>query len=115
MSRALAAYRNGLRAARVAFGGDTRMLVAARQKMREGMINPPNPELSPDEQIKHMNDVAQFLRQNIVQGKKAEGDKYHLNIHKDTELGDNETIKTAKKTLVAQGGGCCGGGSGLYK
>lgn len=114
MSRALAAYRNGLRATRVAFGEDLRMLVAARQQMREGMINPPNQELNADEQIQHLNEVARFLRENIVQGKQVQEDKYHLNIHKDTELGDNETIKTAKKTLAAQGGGCCGGGSGLY-
>ncbi|CDO95395.1 unnamed protein product [Kluyveromyces dobzhanskii CBS 2104] len=115
MSQALGAYRNGLRAARVAFKGDMRMLVAARQQMRDGMVNPPSPELPSEEQIKLMNDVAQFLRQNVVQGKKTNDDKYHLNIHKDTELGDNETIKTTKKTLAAQGGGCCGGGAGLYK
>lgn len=91
------------------------MLVAARQEMRQGMINPPNPALSADEQIKLLEDIAVFLRQNVVQGQKTEDDKYHLNIHRDTELGDNETIKVAKKTLAAQGGGCCGGGSGLYK
>ncbi|CAR22195.1 Mitochondrial zinc maintenance protein 1, mitochondrial [Lachancea thermotolerans] len=114
-SMALAAYRNGLRATKVAFGQDLRMLQAARSKMREGMANPPNPELAPEQQIQHLNEVSQFLRRNIVQGKRGEGDKYTLNIHKETELGDNETIKTTKKTLVSRGGGCCGGGQGLYK
>lgn len=38
-----------------------------------------------------------------------------MNIHEKTELGDNESIKTAKKTLAAQNGGCCGGGAGLVQ
>ncbi|SCU94165.1 LAME_0F06392g1_1 [Lachancea meyersii CBS 8951] len=112
---ALAAYRNGLRATRVAFSQDTRVLLAARSQMRNGMINPSNPELSPQEQINHLNEVAQFLRRNIVQGKRLEGDKYALNIHDETELGDNESVKKAKATLVAKGGGCCGGGQKLYE
>lgn len=113
--RALNAYRNGLRATRVAFGRDLPMLSAARAKMREGMLNPPNPELSPEQQIQHLNDVSTFLKRNIVQGQKVNQGRYHLNIHKDTELGDNESIKTTKKTLAARGGGCCGGGKDLYK
>lgn len=91
------------------------MLQAAQSQMRNGMVNPPNPELATDQQIQHLNEVARFLRSNIVQGKRKEGEKYELNIHKDTELGDNETVKKAKKTLTSQGGGCCGGGQGLYK
>ncbi len=38
-----------------------------------------------------------------------------MNIHEQTELDDNESIKTAKKTLAAQNGGCCGGGAGLVQ
>ncbi|QLQ79854.1 hypothetical protein HG537_0C05030 [Torulaspora globosa] len=114
--RALNAYRNGLRATRVVFQGDTRMLLAARQKMRDGMINPPNPELPIDKQIEHLEEVARFLRQNLVQGTKTgPEEKYHLNIHRETELGDNESIKEAKQTLASQAGGCCGGGKNLYK
>lgn len=113
---ALNAYRHGLRATRTAFDGDARMLLAARAKMREGMENPPNPELSKEQQIQHLEDVAVFLRRNLVQGKKeGTGEKYHLNIHGETELGDNDSIKKAKSTLVSRGGGCCGGGKGLYK
>lgn len=92
------------------------MLLAARAQMRQGIINPPNPDLSIDDQIKHLEEVSRFLRQNLVQGKKVDsGEKYHLNIHKETELGDNESLKKTKKTLASQGGGCCGGGEGLYK
>lgn len=113
---ALNAYRNGLRATRIAFNGDTRMLLASRAKMREGMENPPNPELSKEQQIKHLEDVATFLKRNLVQGRKeGSEEKYHLNIHKETELGDNESIKKAKSTLASEVGGCCGGGKRLYK
>lgn len=118
--RALIAYRHGLRAARIAFDQDTRMLLAARQQMRDGMIHPPNPEVPVTEQIKLMEDVALFLRKNVVQGKRvesrdpAEDPTYHLNIHKDTELGDNDDVKqpSRRNTLTSgtvTGGGCCGG------
>ncbi|CAI4059483.1 Mzm1p SKDI_04G6940 [Saccharomyces kudriavzevii IFO 1802] len=96
-SKALNAYRHGLRATRIAFQNDTEILSAARAKMRSGMASPPNPKLTAEEQIQHLEDVAVFLRRNLVQGKKVEGanmkqPRYHLNIHGDTELGDNEAI-----------------------
>lgn len=111
--RALSAYRNGLRASRIAFNKDTRMLLAARSQIREGMSNP-NSELSKDEQIVQLNDISQFLRKNVVQGqnvgKGEDGrDVFKLNIHNETELGDNKSIKYTKATLKATGGGCCGG------
>ena len=93
--RALTAFRHGLRAARIAFGGDTRMLLAARRQMREGMRNPPDPSIPFDDRVQLMEDVAVFLRRNIVQGVRVDGEGgrpvYHLNIHKETELGDNVT------------------------
>ncbi|CAB4253594.1 similar to Saccharomyces cerevisiae YDR493W MZM1 Mitochondrial matrix protein with a role in maintaining the labile mitochondrial zinc pool [Maudiozyma barnettii] len=118
--QALTAYRHGLRATRVAFNEDTRLLLAARQKMRQGMLAPENPDIPIEKQIKLMEDVAQFLRKNIVQGKRVETTSsnekptYHLNLHKDTELGDNDEIKNISKrnTLTSgatSGGGCCGG------
>ncbi|KAH3900944.1 Mzm1p SCDLUD_002405 [Saccharomycodes ludwigii] len=123
--QALNAYRNGLRATRIAFGPDKMLLVASRKKMKEGMLNPPKDLNIPkpvtvEKQIKHLNDVALFLRRNIVQGVKKDKDtsgkvRYHLNIHKETELGDNESIKKTKRALAAEGGGCCGGGKNLYK
>ncbi|SMN19535.1 similar to Saccharomyces cerevisiae YDR493W MZM1 Mitochondrial matrix protein with a role in maintaining the labile mitochondrial zinc pool [Maudiozyma saulgeensis] len=118
--QALTAYRHGLRAARVAFNEDTRLLEAARQKMKQGMKTPENPDTPIEKQIKLMEDVAQFLRKNIVQGKKIENGlnnekpTYHLNLHKDTELGDNDDIKniSRRNTLTSNStstGGCCGG------
>ena len=94
------------------------MLTAARVQMRNGMIDPPNPELSKEDQIKHLEDIALFLRRNVVQGVKTPQDeaRYHLNIHKDTELGDNEDTKIPKRNTLTGGktspvGGCCGGGA----
>ncbi|CAI4057842.1 hypothetical protein SUVZ_02G5970 [Saccharomyces uvarum] len=95
--KALDAYRHGLRATRIAFQNDTKVLLAARAKMRSGMVSPPNPKLTTEEQVQHLEDVAVFLRRNLVQGQKVNDSdmkesRYHLNIHKDTELGDNETV-----------------------
>ena len=71
------------------------MLLAARRQMREGMRNPPDPSIPFDDRVQLMEDVAVFLRRNIVQGVRVDGEGgkpvYHLNIHKETELGDNVT------------------------
>ncbi|ODQ57122.1 hypothetical protein WICANDRAFT_81345 [Wickerhamomyces anomalus NRRL Y-366-8] len=112
--RALAAYKQSFRATKIAFGDDTRMLLAARAQIKQGMRNP-DPKKTADENIKHLEDVSKFLVSNIVQAKKNEAGKFRMNIHEQTELGDNESIKTAKKTLAAQNGGCCGGGAGLVQ
>ncbi|KAG5964570.1 Mitochondrial zinc maintenance protein 1, mitochondrial [Claviceps cyperi] len=111
---ASAAYRNLMRAARLAFEGDTPALIAAKQSIRTRFRQHAN--LSPREQtakdfIKHAQEVAQFLRANVVQGKKIEGkdNMYRLRIHEHTERGDNDSIKVAGQGTTG-GGGCCGGG-----
>lgn len=123
MSRqlALSAYRNSLRATRIAFTEDLVALNSARNQIKGEMklaTSPSNPLLKVDERVDLLNQISEFLRHNIVQGKKngqEQGkDKYLLNIHKDTELGDNDDIKT-KSTLNADGSpmagaSCCGGG-----
>ncbi|KAI1658604.1 hypothetical protein F4813DRAFT_388370 [Daldinia decipiens] len=92
---ALQAYRGLLRAARAAFQGDERVLTAARASIRESFrvnasLESTDPELPGA--IKHAEEVAAILRQNIVQGKK-DGEIYKLRIHEDTERGDNDTVK----------------------
>ncbi|KAI8959368.1 hypothetical protein F5Y11DRAFT_303558 [Daldinia sp. FL1419] len=92
---ALQAYRGLLRAARVAFQGDERVLTAARASIRESFrvnasLESTDPELPGA--IKHAEEVAAILRQNIVQGRK-DGEIYKLRIHEDTERGDNDTVK----------------------
>ncbi|OTB15182.1 hypothetical protein K445DRAFT_318029 [Daldinia sp. EC12] len=106
---ALQAYRGLLRAARVAFQGDERVLTAARASIRESFrvnasLEPTDPELPGA--IKHAEEVAAILRQNVVQGRK-DGDRYKLRIHEDTERGDNDTVKFPNgKTAKIDGKTC---------
>ncbi|TID13876.1 hypothetical protein CANINC_004823 [Pichia inconspicua] len=117
-TRALNAYRAALRSTRVAFTNDLATLNAARSKIKEEMkseISTTNPKLDTNGRIELLEQVSVFLKRNIVQGvkKDAEESRYVLNIHKDTELGDNDDIKKKKKSTLNAGpasGGCCGGG-----
>ncbi|KAI1827611.1 hypothetical protein F4861DRAFT_327573 [Xylaria intraflava] len=109
MSAAVTAYRNLLRAARLAFQGDGVTLNAARSSIRGGFRD--KAALVPTSQeyqtaVLYANDVAMILRQNVVQGKR-DGDKYRLRIHEETERGDNDTVKFAGKTLEQGGAKCC--------
>ncbi|KAL1873426.1 hypothetical protein VTK73DRAFT_1017 [Phialemonium thermophilum] len=109
MSATLRTYRHLLRAAQVAFHGDIPVLNAARQRIRDGFrekasISPSDPAI--ESALKHAEEVAQFLKTNVVQGKK-EGDVYRLRIHKDIERGDNDTIKMpGGKTVRIDGRKC---------
>ncbi|KAF1978540.1 mitochondrial zinc maintenance protein 1, mitochondrial [Bimuria novae-zelandiae CBS 107.79] len=107
---ALAAYRNLLRSASIAFRGDMRMLSAARLEARKNFENNRGLASGSEEytkQITHAQEVAKFLRENVVQGQAidAEG-RYRLNIHEHTERGDNEDIKKGKGNTLA-GTKCC--------
>jgi complex III assembly factor LYRM7 len=108
--------------------GDTRVLDAARQQIRQGFrekatLSASDPEIQPA--LKHAEEVAHFLRTNLVQGKK-EGDRYGefwpstlhpfpgvadgslpvLLIHDDIERGDNDTVKLGNKTVKIDGKKC---------
>ncbi|KAF9977145.1 hypothetical protein BGZ73_006912 [Actinomortierella ambigua] len=112
--RALNAYKELLKAQRVAFRGDVVTLSAAREKtyqefnMRRNETN----EKIIDEQLNLATQVASLLRHNLVQGvqKQDKKDLYELKIREETELGDNETLRQASKLrrLKNQGGhaGC---------
>ncbi|KAF2871869.1 mitochondrial zinc maintenance protein 1, mitochondrial [Massariosphaeria phaeospora] len=107
---ALQAYRNLLRSARIAFQGDVNMLVASRQEARKNFENnrglaPESEELS--KQIAHAEEVAKFLRENVVQGQATDDTgNYKLRIHEHTERGDNEDIRKGKGSTLA-GTKCC--------
>ncbi|KAL2134584.1 hypothetical protein VTI74DRAFT_11406 [Chaetomium olivicolor] len=107
---AVQAYKNLLRAARIAFEGDTRMLVAARQQIRQGFrekasLPASDPSIQPA--IQHAEEVASFLKANLVQGRK-EGSTYKLRIHEHTERGDNDSIKMGNKNAKTDGSvKCC--------
>jgi len=94
---ALSAYRHLLRATRIAFQDDFPLLRAARTQARTGFDNLRSLDSESEEAIKgieHAEGVASVLRHNVVQGKQVEGsDVLRLNIHKDTERGDNDTVK----------------------
>lgn len=91
----------------MAFNGDNFVLKSARAKIREGLLS--NRDLADkmevEKKVAELNEVAQFLVKNIVQGEKEEGkDRYLLKIHDKTELGSNETIKQSKANLGSLAG-----------
>ncbi|KAF2111770.1 hypothetical protein BDV96DRAFT_649748 [Lophiotrema nucula] len=101
---ALQAYRHILRATRIAFQGDFNTLVAARYQARQNFeanrgLATGSDELS--KQITHAEEVAKFLKENVVQGQAAGEDNYKLRIHEFTERGDNEDIKKGKGNTLA--------------
>ena len=73
---ALSAYRNLLRATRIAFQEDFHLLHAARTQARTGFDSLRTLDADSEEAIKgvqHAEGVAQVLRHNLVQGKQIEG------------------------------------------
>ncbi|KAF9697180.1 hypothetical protein EKO04_004640 [Ascochyta lentis] len=112
MSRemALVAYRNLLRSARIAFQGDANVLSAARVEVRKNFETNRHLQTGSEEfqkQIAHAEEVAKFLRENVVQGQATEGDNYKIRIHEHTERGDNEDIKKNKGKTTLGGTKCC--------
>ncbi|KAL5614268.1 hypothetical protein BROUX41_004378 [Berkeleyomyces rouxiae] len=102
-------YRSLLRATRIAFTGDQRTLLAARQKIRQEFQQ--KATLSPSEPgygkaIKYGQDVALILRHNVVQGRSEGDDLYRLNIHGDIERGDNDSVKNPSGKSKNTSGGC---------
>ncbi|KAH8837909.1 Mitochondrial zinc maintenance protein 1, mitochondrial [Pyricularia oryzae] len=107
MTTALAAYRHLLRAAGVAFRGDERVLTAARQQIA-GQFRQ-NASLPSDERekaVKKAEEVASFLKQNVVQGRRTDDGSYKLQIHEETERGDNDTIRLGNKNIKIDGKTC---------
>ncbi|KAL5045953.1 mitochondrial zinc maintenance protein 1, mitochondrial [Aspergillus fruticulosus] len=99
---ALSAYRQLLRATRIAFQNDTRVLVAARQEARQNFEKHRRNGIDTPMQINHALEVASILRHNIVQGARDAEDenaKWELRIHDEIERGDNDSIKVAGKKV----------------
>ncbi|KAK1976857.1 hypothetical protein LZ30DRAFT_733513 [Colletotrichum cereale] len=106
----LPAYRHLWRAARIAFKGDDRILTAARQQIRQGFkdqasLAPTSPAYG--QAIQKAEDIAKILRENVVQGKQDKPSTYKLRIHKDTERGDNDSVKIAGSGKATMGGCGC--------
>lgn len=96
-NRLLTAYRHVLRATSIAFANDTAMLLASRQRLKQGMLKIPDNQkhLTTQGRVDLLEDIALYLKRNVVQGKRVSVDsttgapKYHLNIHSETQLEDN--------------------------
>ncbi|KAK6341728.1 Mitochondrial zinc maintenance protein 1, mitochondrial [Orbilia brochopaga] len=105
---ALQAYRALLRASRLAFQGDSTLLAASHREIRTQFERSRDAAASPDDappsdKIKHAFEVATYLRRNVVQAVKTDGDEvFRLRIHDETERGDNESIKTPLKGRVGR-------------
>jgi complex III assembly factor LYRM7 len=85
------------------------MLTAALDGARQGFEQNRGLDQSSSEYtaaVQHAEDVAKILRENIVQGKKEGENLYRLNIHDDTERGDNNTVKLGSPGSKSE---CCGG------
>lgn len=65
--------------------------------------------------LEHINGVAYVLRTQVVQGQKHNPDKemYRLNLHQESEMGDNESVKSPAPMPAMKGKkkgkkiGCC--------
>ncbi|KAH3918032.1 zinc maintenance protein [Parastagonospora nodorum] len=108
---ALVAYRNLLRSARVAFQGDMNTLFAARAEVRRNFESNRSLTAGSDElskQLTHAEEVAKFLRENVVQGQAADDEgSYKLRIHEHTERGNNEDIRKGKGKSTLGRVKCC--------
>ncbi|KAK2855589.1 Mitochondrial zinc maintenance protein 1, mitochondrial [Arthroderma sp. PD_2] len=112
---AISAYRQLLRATRIAFNGDFPVLYAARSEARKQFDQSRQPGIDTPMKIQHALETAHILKSNIVQGTRIESkeeggeqvDRYTLRIHEHTERGDNDTVKAAGQNPVKVGKGCC--------
>ena len=98
-SAAKKAYKNLRRAAQQTFKNDPRVLNAALGKIRlEFQLNRGN--AAKQEMIELANQTATMLRRNVVQAIEKPDKKgvYVVNVTKDTELLDNESIRKNKPT-----------------
>ena len=76
MSTPTRAYRHLLRATRIAFVNDTRVLLSARQEARKQFRSNAHLGAGSEEatgRVKHAEEVAEILRRNVVQGVLKEG------------------------------------------
>ncbi|KAL1748087.1 RF-1 domain-containing protein [Schizophyllum fasciatum] len=106
---ARAAYRELWRASSQTFAGERRrnnlllvyLFIPFRAKMRDDATKAlavPVPGAI-EEHVKLTRDLALFLRRNIIQGQQTGENSWRLRVTKDTELGDNDTVKQPKDAV----------------
>lgn len=104
------AYRQLLRATRVAFRDDLRVLVASRQEARRNFDSHRRLGIDTPMRINHAVEVANLLKHNLVQGVRESNEEdanWELRIHEDIERGDNDTIKMGGQNVKASVGRTC--------
>lgn len=108
--KAINVYRNLVRAAKLAFKNDAAALNASRDKLRQEYAVPVRDRADFLKRVQYGKDVAHILRCNVVQGIRNDKGNYKLDIHKETELGDNDSRFNGKIVDKGESTGCCGGG-----
>ena len=108
LSPALKSYKNIIRAAQQTFKNDTRVLNAAIDRIRSEFRKNQKIGGNKDELVELANITANMLRRNVVQAieKPDTNGVYVVNITKDTELLDNETIRQKRKPELSTNK-CC--------
>ncbi|TQS34443.1 hypothetical protein Golomagni_05175 [Golovinomyces magnicellulatus] len=101
---ALAAYRHLLRSTRIAFQGDTPVLLASRHQARIAFEK--NSSLSSSsseckEAIKHALEVSQILRQNVVQGRKLDEDTDKESAQYSKSIEARIVLQSSKKKSIS--------------
>ncbi|PCG94910.1 Complex 1 LYR protein [Penicillium occitanis (nom. inval.)] len=102
---AISAYRELLRATRIAFRDDHRILHAARTEARKQFNAHKRTAVDTPMQIQHALETASILRHNIVQGARdaeKEDGKWELRIHDEIERGDNDSVKIGGKNVKVE-------------
>jgi len=109
VNKSLKAYRQLARAARLAFKGDDLASNASRDRIRAEFAKPVVDQPDLLKRLQMARDVAHILRSNVVQGQMNERGNYKLGLHKDTELGDNDSRLESNIMPSGSSQGCCGG------
>lgn len=100
------AYKSALKSMNFTFQRDAQALANSKQLLKISCVNPleikktlfkdiPN---DTEGQVKHLEEMSKILRTNVAQAVKKDKYSYKLTMHKEIELGDNETIKEDNKT-----------------
>ncbi|KAI8349660.1 hypothetical protein BD560DRAFT_410110 [Blakeslea trispora] len=113
----LQAYRHLLKTQREVFGSDHRAILAAKKETHARFMQSKDETNTTvlEQKLELAGQVASLLRRNVIQGVSKGDDTFKLRITKDTELGDNDSIKNTKninrknKKKHVHTGGCCGG------
>ncbi|SPO21275.1 related to MZM1  len=102
--RAIGLYKRLLRTSRKTFDGDNVAIAAARDETRRRFkaAAQETDAAKIDEGLRMGDEIVSVLRQNVVQGKwRQDSNAYELRMTKDTELGNNDSIKEARAKQIA--------------